>query len=150
MKLFNAVSRALESAQRVSDLVRKTPRRRLDEVPAPPAPPEPFTRPREAGAAEKAPVGNPDLAAQVFGRRSCVFCGRAVALLQTEGVDYRFINLDDPDHHAVEADLIRETRQYTVPYVYLRGAFVGGYDELHAIVRAGELEQKTRARAPAG
>jgi glutaredoxin 3 len=152
MKLFDVVSRALESAERVSELVSRNvrpgaaPRRKLDHIPDPPAPPEPFAKVGTTGApAEPKALGNPEIAAQIFGRRSCVWCGRAVSLLQTQGIDYRFINLDDPKHEPLQTELIRETRQYTVPYVYLRGEFVGGYDQLAEIDRSGQLAARTTA-----
>lgn len=33
-----------------------------------------------------------------------------------------------------------ETKQHTVPYVYLRGQFVGGFNALSEIERLGQLE----------
>ena len=41
--------------------------------------------------------------------------------------------------------LISATRQHTVPYVYVRGAFLGGFDALDEIDRLGQLEEMVKS-----
>jgi glutaredoxin len=53
-----------------------------------------------------------------------------VQLLRESGVDARFINIDEPEHQHLEVKLVAATKQYTLPYVYMKGEFVGGYDAL--------------------
>jgi glutaredoxin len=85
-------------------------------------------------------LGNPEIAAQIFGRNSCPWSGRAIRLLEDNKVDYDYVDLDDADneHHATR--LIAETRQNTTPWVYVRGQFVGGFNALSELSRAGQLE----------
>lgn len=146
-RLFDAVDRLAQRADTLLDHVRKTPRKRLDEVPDPIEPPDPFTRPADAataGAAGAAPVeaplGDPTLPAQVYGRRTDDRSGRALRTLRDRGIDARFVDLDDPDHLLVEKRLIRDTKRYAMPWVYVRGELVGGYDEVEQMARAGQLD----------
>lgn len=85
--------------------------------------------------------GNPALAAQIFGRKSCPWTGRAITLLERHKVDYDYVDLDDPDHERLATPLANETKQQTVPYVYLRGHFIGGYNALAEVERLGQLPQ---------
>src|SRR5262249_4551502 len=80
--------------------------------------------------------------------------GRAISLLERHKVDFDFVDLEEPEHEAKQVKLTQETRQNTVPYVYLRGRFVGGFNALSAIQRlrplAGALVSQERVtRAPA-
>ena len=84
--------------------------------------------------------GDPAIKAQIYGRRSCPWTGRAISLLERHKVDFDFVDLEEPEHEAKLAPLSLETRQNTVPYVYLRGKFVGGFNALSEIERLGQLE----------
>ena len=139
---FALVDRALDKADRAFDRVRKTPRRRLDVVPEPRDLRDPFSAPKPAASAAPKPLGDAGLAAQLYGRRTCDRSGRARQLLETRSIVARFVDLDDPDHRALEARLVTETKRYDTPYVYLRGRYVGGHDELVALDRAGDLEAR--------
>lgn len=97
--------------------------------------------PPAASVAPKADVlGDPGLQIQVYGRESCPWSGRAVRLLEDLKIDYDFVDLDDSDHEHFMPRLIAETKQNTVPFIYVRGAFVGGFNALDEIHRAGTLE----------
>jgi len=114
-------------------------------VPQPNAPPDPFTiAPRETAAPPDPPLGNPKLPAQIFGKRTDPASGRAVQLFRERGIDAPFINLEDPDNGHFETQLVRETKQYALPYVYLRGAFLGGFEPLAELARDGKLEARTK------
>jgi glutaredoxin 3 len=115
---------------------------------APPQPaPAPASSAPQPSAASSAPVeagpkgfGNPVIKAQIFGKRSCPWTGRAISLLERRKVDFDFVDLEEPEHEAKQVKLTQETRQNTVPYVYLRGKFVGGFNALSEIDRLGQLE----------
>jgi glutaredoxin 3 len=98
--------------------------------------------------------GDPNVKAQIFGKKSCPWSGRAITLLEKHKVDYDWIDLEEPEHEAKLAPLALETKQNTVPYVYLRGQFVGGFNALSEVERLGQLEvalmsAEERANAPA-
>jgi glutaredoxin len=91
--------------------------------------------------------GDPAIKAQIFGKRSCPWTGRALTLLERHKVDFDFVDLEEPEHEAKLAPLSLETRQNTVPYVYLRGRFVGGFNALSEIERLGQLEVALMSKA---
>lgn len=99
-----------------------------------------------AAAAEAPPLGDPDVPAQVYGRRSCPWCGRAVRLLQERDIEHQYVELDR-DNAPLRARLIQETRQHTVPYIFVRGQFVGGYNALSELDRLGQLELRVLSAA---
>lgn len=90
--------------------------------------------------------GDPAIKAQIYGKRSCPWTGRAISLLERHKVDFDFVDLEEPEHEAKLAPLSLETRQNTVPYVYLRGKFVGGFNALSEIERLGQLEVALMSR----
>lgn len=115
------------------------------------APTPPTTKQK---AAAQAGFGNPDLKAQIYGRKSCPWTGRSITLLERHKLDYDYVDLDEPEHEAKLAPLQAETRQHTVPFVYLRGQFIGGFNALAEVERLGQLEfalmsKEERANAPA-
>jgi glutaredoxin len=77
-----------------------------------------------------------------------------MTVLEKNKVDYDFLDLEEPEHEALQTKLSLETRQHTVPYIYLRGQFIGGYNALAEVERLGQLEvalmtPEERAAAPA-
>jgi glutaredoxin len=98
--------------------------------------------------------GDPSIKAQIYGKKSCPWSGRAITLLERDKVDYDFVDLEEPEHESKLAPLISETKQHTVPFVYLRGQFIGGFNALAEIDRLGQLEMalmspEERKNAPA-
>lgn len=69
----------------------------------------------------------------------CPYCVRAKALLNQKGVafDEIFIALDDHDARNRIAEL---TGRRTVPQIIIDGTPIGGWDQLSALDRAGELD----------
>jgi glutaredoxin len=110
-----------------------------------------------AGASSKKgeqALGDPGIKAQVYGKKSCPWTGRAMTVLEKNKVDYDFLDLEEPEHEALQTKLSLETKQHTVPYIYLRGQFIGGYNALAEVERLGQLEvalmtPEERAAAPA-
>jgi glutaredoxin 3 len=86
------------------------------------------------------PLGDAELKAQIYGKKSCPWTGRAITLLEKHKVDYDYVNLEEPEYELLHPRLATETKQSTVPYVYLRGQFIGGFNALSEIERLGQLE----------
>ncbi len=98
--------------------------------------------------------GDPSLKAQIFGKKSCPWTGRAITLLERHKLDYDYVDLEEPEHEAKLTPLVLETKQNTVPFIYLRGHFIGGFNALSEVDRLGQLEAammtaEERANAPA-
>jgi len=70
----------------------------------------------------------------------CPYCDRARALLQRKSVTYREIKLDDEPEQR-EIMLERSNGRRTVPQIFIGDTHVGGFDELYALDRAGELDR---------
>lgn len=85
-------------------------------------------------------LGNPDVKAQIYGKKSCPWSGRAISLFERHKVDFDFVDLEEPEYEALVPRLATETKQTTVPYVYLRGQFIGGFNALSEVERLGQLE----------
>lgn len=138
------VVRALERADELGGKVRDRLSEKLETlkapVPAKPATPSASPAPRPAVKPAPPGLGDPSRAAQVFGRRSCPWSGRALALLESNGIEHSYFDLDTYGGESVLRELKLETKQDTVPYVYVRGRFIGGYNALDELQRLGQLE----------
>jgi glutaredoxin 3 len=69
----------------------------------------------------------------------CPYCERARSLLSRKGVSFREIKVDDePAQRAVM--LQKSGGRRTVPQIFIGERHVGGFDDLYALDRAGELD----------
>jgi glutaredoxin 3 len=75
----------------------------------------------------------------------CPYCTRAKMLLEGKGVAFEEINVqNDP----VTRDwLVKTTGRRTVPQIFINDESIGGFDEMHALDRAGELDKKLEQSA---
>lgn len=70
----------------------------------------------------------------------CGYCQRARNLFERKGVNVREIKIDE-DPREREAMLQKSGGRRTVPQIFIGERHVGGYDELAALDRSGELDQ---------
>jgi glutaredoxin 3 len=70
----------------------------------------------------------------------CGFCHRARNLLQHKGATVREIKLDD-DPGAREQMLQQSGGRRTLPQIFIGEHHVGGYEDLAALDRSGELDK---------
>ena len=75
----------------------------------------------------------------VYSSDHCSFCDRAKSLLARKGVPYREIEISRTDI-AARMKLVELTGRYTVPQIFIAGRPIGGWDELRALDREGELD----------
>lgn len=74
----------------------------------------------------------------IYSKRVCPYCVRAKHLLDSKGVAYREIMLDDsPEEYA---ELKSRTGMMTVPQIFINDTLVGGYTDLAALERDGRLD----------
>ncbi|HET9990055.1 MAG TPA: glutaredoxin [Kofleriaceae bacterium] len=90
--------------------------------------------------------GDPTIKAQVFGKQSDPWSGRARTVLEREKVDFDWVDLEEPEHEAKLVPLVNETKQHTMPFIYLRGQFIGGFNALAEIHRLGQLDYALMAK----
>ena len=69
----------------------------------------------------------------------CPYCLRAEKLLRARGIsEIEKIRIDlEPERRA---EMMEKTGRRSVPQIYIGETHVGGFDELHALDRAGKLE----------
>ncbi len=77
----------------------------------------------------------------------CPYCHMAARLLQRKGVPFLEVSLDGD---ASKREALQERTQWqTVPQIFVHGSFVGGYTDLAALDRTGELDRRLAA-GPSG
>ena len=75
---------------------------------------------------------------EIYTTNWCPYCYTAKALLDEKGVAYDEIDATDP---AVRMDMIQRAHgRRTVPQIFIGDRHVGGYDELAALERRGQLD----------
>ena len=76
-------------------------------------------------------------AVKIFTGPRCGYCIMAKRLLLSRGISYE--EIETQGHPDVRSWLAQVTHQYTVPQVFIHGKSIGGYTELSALDRAGQL-----------
>ncbi len=77
---------------------------------------------------------------ELYTTTSCPFCVRAKALLRTKGVEFDEIDVTDDDDLREKMTELAGGRR-TVPEIFINGQLVGGYEELRALDKAGQLDR---------
>lgn len=76
---------------------------------------------------------------RIYTTRWCGFCVRAKALLDSRGLPYEEVHLDDDP--AFRQTLFDLTGGWTLPQVVIDGRPIGGYSELWRLDRDGRLAE---------
>jgi glutaredoxin 3 len=73
----------------------------------------------------------------------CPYCAMAERLLRKKGVDeIETIRVDlEPERRQ---EMMARTKRRTVPQIYIGEVYVGGFDDLSALDRAGQLDPLLR------
>jgi glutaredoxin 3 len=80
---------------------------------------------------------------QMYSTRWCGYCVRAKTLLESKGIEYDEISLDDdPGFRQKLFDL---TGGWTIPQILIDGKPIGGYAELWRRDRDGRLDDELAA-----
>jgi glutaredoxin 3 len=75
---------------------------------------------------------------EIYSSTGCPYCIRAKSLLKNKGVLYRELVIDSNPELAAEA-VRRSDGMRTVPQIFIENDHVGGYDDLVALDKNGEL-----------
>ncbi len=85
------------------------------------------------------PITSPDdKSVTIYTTAWCPYCDRVKHLLDTKGVSYNEVDVDEPTKRQW---LTTMTGQQTVPQVYVGDRHVGGWDDISSLERAGELDE---------
>lgn len=75
----------------------------------------------------------------LYGNATCPYCGAARMLLVKKGVQFADVNV------AADPELLAEMKERsggtTVPQVFIDDTPIGGFDELYALDKSGELDK---------
>jgi glutaredoxin 3 len=76
---------------------------------------------------------------EIFTTRWCPYCHSAKALLKRKGIAFTEIDVSG-DWDGRQKMIQRANGRTTVPQIFVGNAHVGGFDDLHALERAGKLD----------
>jgi glutaredoxin 3 len=75
---------------------------------------------------------------QIYTTQWCPYCHAAKSLLADKGVAYEEVNAEDPE---VRMQMVeRANGRRTVPQIFVGETHVGGYDDMAALDRRGQLD----------
>ncbi|SPL69790.1 glutaredoxin 3 [Acinetobacter stercoris] len=76
----------------------------------------------------------------IYSTTFCPYCVRAKQLLERKGVDFKEINLSN-EAPEVRIELMQRTNHRTVPQIFIKDQFIGGFDQLYALEKDGKLDE---------
>jgi glutaredoxin 3 len=75
---------------------------------------------------------------QIYTTQWCPYCHAAKSLLADKGVAFEEVNAEDPE---VRMQMVeRANGRRTVPQIFIGETHVGGYDDMAALDRRGQLD----------
>ncbi len=74
----------------------------------------------------------------IYTRAGCGYCSAAKELLTSKSVD--FVEHNATIRPEFRAEMIQKSGRATFPQIFIKGAHIGGCDDLHALERAGKLD----------
>ena len=75
---------------------------------------------------------------EIYTTQWCPYCHAAKSLLEQKGVTYKEVDAQDP---AVRAQMVQRAKgRRTVPQIFIGDTHVGGYDDMSALDRRGQLD----------
>jgi glutaredoxin 3 len=78
----------------------------------------------------------------------CSFCVKLKMMLIEMGERFVTLEIDIiPNGRALFAEVAQRTQVHTVPQVFVKGKFIGGYDDMMALAQSGELKPMLDAAA---
>ena len=75
---------------------------------------------------------------EIYSSAHCPYCMMAKQFLDRRGVDYQEIRIDiDPEKRQ---EMMKKSRQRTVPQIFINNEAIGGYTDLIAIDKSNRLD----------
>lgn len=75
----------------------------------------------------------------LYGNATCPYCGAARMLLTKKAVKFDDINVSTDT--ALLAEMLERSGNRTVPQILIGDTPIGGFDELYALDKSGELDK---------
>lgn len=77
---------------------------------------------------------------EIYTKDNCPYCDMAKAFFKRKGWDYTEHNLEQRIDELLA--LKERTGHRTVPQIFINGEFIGGYTDMAALDKAGQLEAR--------
>ncbi len=74
----------------------------------------------------------------MYTKNACPSCSMAQQLLASKGVEWEEINIETGPE--LRNEMIGRSGRMTVPQIFIGETHVGGFDDLYALDRAGDLD----------
>lgn len=74
---------------------------------------------------------------KVYSGRLCTYCNAAKRLLESKGVEYEEINVDEDP--AIREEMEKLSQRSTIPQIFIGDTHVGGFDDLAELNSEGKL-----------
>jgi len=75
---------------------------------------------------------------EIYFKSWCPYSQRALALLERKGVDYTSIDVTNDKQR--ELEMRERAGRTSVPQIFINDQHVGGFDDINALDKAGELD----------
>lgn len=79
----------------------------------------------------------------VYSADWCPFCNRAKRLLDDKKIPYEEVNVDQKP--GAREEITKKTGHKTIPQIFVKGEFIGGFSELSALNESGELDKRLQS-----
>ncbi|MDB4953285.1 MAG: glutaredoxin 3 [Myxococcales bacterium] len=87
-------------------------------------------------------------AVKIYTRKWCGYCTAATRFLNEKGV--AFEEIDCTGDNTTRKWLLDTTHQSTVPQIFIADRSIGGYDDMRALDRRGELDRMLAGESAQG
>jgi glutaredoxin 3 len=74
----------------------------------------------------------------IYSKPHCPYCDAAKELLRSKGALFQEIDISESD--ALREEMILKSQRKTVPQIFIGKTHVGGFDDLSALERQGQLD----------
>lgn len=83
----------------------------------------------------------------IYSKEYCPYCRMAKQLLNSKGVDYELIDIEG--NAELRQRMIELSGRKTVPQIFIGAQHIGGFDDLNALERNGQLDTLLASNAKA-
>lgn len=73
----------------------------------------------------------------IYTTKTCMYCNLARNLLIEKNIDFKEINIEND--LTTFNELIKKTNSKTVPQIFINEKFIGGYTELHELLKTNKI-----------
>lgn len=80
-----------------------------------------------------------DVPVVIYTKGYCPYCDRAKALLDKKGIAYQEVAMDNATPEELSTMIEKSEGRRTVPQIFIREKPIGGFDDLYALQKSGQL-----------